>query len=399
MSPLNTHSLKQSQTPIHVAFFLVLLGVCAALHIWKLPPALPALQQELAISLVESGFLLSSVQIAGMSLALLIGLFAERIGLKRCILIGLAILALSSYGTVLIQNKSMMILSRTVEGVGFLMVVLPVPALMKRLVPEENISRMMGFWGTYMPAAAVTILLLGSWLISMSSWRSLWLILGVITTVVWLLAVVIIPKDLKAVDQESSSMKSMMVVTLSSVRVWFVALIFGVYAAQWTAVIGFLPTIYAEAAVASTLAGLLTALVAGSNIIGSLSAGRLLHKGVTATTLLFVSFVVMSVAAVVAFGLQLGVVVQFIAILLFSVVGGLIPATCFLLAVQLAPTPQTTSSTIGWVQQGSSMGQFIGAPAVAWVVSVLGGWQWAWVATMAFAVVGLFMAFLLGKKV
>ena len=118
-------SVKQS---FYISIFLVLTGVCAALHIWKLPPALPSLQSELAIDLVESGFLLSTVQIGGMTLGLAVGLFAERIGLRRCILIGLSVLTLSSAGATLFDTKLMILLFRALEGCGCLMVILPVPA-------------------------------------------------------------------------------------------------------------------------------------------------------------------------------------------------------------------------------------------------------------------------------
>lgn len=387
--------LPKHKQPTLTAFFLILVGVCAALHVWKLPPALPSLQQELGLNLIESGFLLSSVQFAGMTLGLITGLFAERIGLRRCILIGLAILSLASFSTTLFHSKHMLLFSRAIEGCGFLMVVLPVPALIKRLVPADTISRIMGFWGSYMPAGAVIILLSGSWLISISSWRTLWLLLAGITLLMFLLAMVWIPQDNRNASVKRVSTISMVFTTLGSKRVWLVALIFGVYAAQWSAVIGFLPTIYADANISGPTAGLLTALVAGSNIIGNVTAGRLLHKGVSAPILMTVGFITMIIAAFVAFGMGQGAVVQFFAVLLLSIVGGLIPATCFMLAVSFAPTPQTTSSTVGWVQQCSAMGQFLGAPVVGWVVSLLGGWQWAWTATMAFALCGLVMVWLL----
>ena len=55
-------------TPDHRAAWLVVLaGGVAALQVGKLPPALPALQAELGLTLVQSGFLLSMVQLAGMT--------------------------------------------------------------------------------------------------------------------------------------------------------------------------------------------------------------------------------------------------------------------------------------------------------------------------------------------
>ena len=63
------------------AFAVLLGGVSAALHLGKLPPAVPALQASLGIGLIEAGFLLSLVQVASMTLGLVAGLAADTIGL------------------------------------------------------------------------------------------------------------------------------------------------------------------------------------------------------------------------------------------------------------------------------------------------------------------------------
>ena len=47
------------------ALIVILAGVAAALHVGKLPPALPVLREVFALTLVEAGFLLSLVQFAG----------------------------------------------------------------------------------------------------------------------------------------------------------------------------------------------------------------------------------------------------------------------------------------------------------------------------------------------
>ncbi|HCP76559.1 MAG TPA: TetR family transcriptional regulator, partial [Pusillimonas sp.] len=85
------------ETSNRLAYLVVIAGVVAGLHVWKLPPSLPVLQAQLGLTLVESGFLLSMVQSAGMFLGLVVGLFAEKIGLRRCVLIGLTLLSIGSF--------------------------------------------------------------------------------------------------------------------------------------------------------------------------------------------------------------------------------------------------------------------------------------------------------------
>jgi MFS family permease len=76
-------------------------------------------------------------------------------------------------------------------------------------------------------------------------------------------------------------------------------------------------------------------------------------------------------------------------VLAFSGVGGLIPGTLFGVAVVVAPGDDTVSTTVGWMQQFSALGQFVGPPAVAWLVTQVGGWHWTWALTGACSVLGM----------
>jgi MFS family permease len=136
---------------------------------------------------------------------------------------------------------------------------------------------------------------------------------------------------------------------------------------------------------------MLTALAAAVNIIGNVAAGRLLGRGLPPLALLGAGFLAMGGGALLAFS---GVppALQYAAILGFSMVGGLIPATLFSLAVRLAPGADTVSTTVGWMQQWSALGQFAGPPLVAWVAATAGGWQWTGWVTAASSALGLALA-------
>ena len=158
--------------------------------------------------------------------------------------------------------------------------------------------------------------------------------------------------------------------TLQAAGPWWVAATFATYSAQWLAVIGFLPTIYAAVGVSGAAMGPLTALVAAANIVGNVAAGRALQRGVRGPTLLTLGFAAMALASVLAFAPMahgaspwLG----FVALLAFSGMGGLIPGTLFAMSLRVAPGPDTVATTVGWLQQWSSMGQFVGPPIAAWL--------------------------------
>jgi MFS family permease len=79
-------------------------------------------------------------------------------------------------------------------------------------------------------------------------------------------------------------------------------------------------------------------------------------------------------------------------VLLFSAVGGLIPGTLFSLALRVAPGEGAVAATVGWVQQWSSAGQFIGPPVAAALASRVGGWQYTWVLAVALSGLGVTLA-------
>ena len=96
-----------------------------------------------------------------MAVGILVGVAADGLGLRRRMLAGLAILAVSSaLGGFASKAWELMIL-RAIEGFGFLAAVLPVPRLLRSMVPAERLQRKLGVWGAFMPAGTALALLAG----------------------------------------------------------------------------------------------------------------------------------------------------------------------------------------------------------------------------------------------
>lgn len=395
-----TESKPDTAASAHAAWVVIAAGVVAALHVGKLPPALPILGQVLDVSLVQAGFLLSLVQLAGMTLGLVTGLAVQRVGLKRSMVAGLGLLASASALGAMAPGVYGLLATRVLEGLGFLWVVLPAPALVRRLVPPEKLSGMLGMWGAYMPLGASLALLFGSFIIAWAApqwgWRILWWLLAALAAALALLLAWRVPAEPSVSAALTSPSRprygQLIAATLRSRAVWLMAMAFAMYSGQWLAVVGFLPSIYAQAGVAGGWAGPLTALAAAVNIIGNITAGRLLGRGLSPLALLGAGFLVMAGGALLAFSAPIPPALQYAAVLGFSMVGGLIPATLFSLAVRLAPSAETVSTTVGWMQQWSALGQFAGPPLVAWVAAVAGGWQWTGWVTAASSALGLLLA-------
>jgi len=407
---------------IHPSWVIVLTGMCAALHVAKIPPALPVLQAELGLTLLQAGFLLSAVQVASMTLGLLVGLSVDGLGLKRSMLFGLGLLFAASALGGFAHHAVVLMLLRALEGLGFLCVVMPAPSLIRRTVLPEQLNGRMGWWGTYMPTGNALALLVGPLFVVSLGWHVWWWLLSGVTLITFFWVRAAVP-DVQVVSAPSANTKldtsdgdksvssanssantngnnsawrERLKSTVTNKGPWLVSLSFAVYASQWMAVVGFLPTVYAQMGLSAGLTGVLTACVALVNVSGNIMSGRLLQRGWPARRLLQIGFACMALGAIGAFAQwqmqSLPTVAKFLCVVMFSAVGGLIPGTLFSTAVRLAPSENTVSTTVGFMQQLSAAGQFLGPPLVAWVAVLVGGWQWTWVVTVSLSVIGLWLA-------
>ncbi len=392
-------------------WIVVLAGVSAALHVGKLSPALPLLQTELGVTLVQAGFLLSMVQLAGMLLGLVVGLSADRVGYRRCMLSGLLVLGTASLAGGAAAGVAALLAWRAVEGMGFLLVCMPAPALIRRLVSASRLRPVLGIWGAYMPLGTALALLCGPIVLQGPGWRVWWWLLAAVSLLLAWWVWHAIPEDSSHRSGRSHhddstpgtpalcGWSARLRHALAHEGVWLVALAFAVYSGQWLAVVGFLPSVLAGCAYSGMALAVPLALVAAVNMIGNIAAGQLLARGVPPQQLLVGGYCVMAAGSVLAFyGLQgaQGCVTdagwRFAGVVGFSMFGGLIPATLFYLAVTVSPGESTVATTVGWMQQWSALGQFVGPPLIAWVAAQAGSWRWTWCITAAVAMVGVLLS-------
>jgi MFS family permease len=396
--------------PPGAAWVVILAGVAAAMHVAKLPPALPVLQQQLGIGLVQAGFLLSLVQLATMGLGIVAGLTADGIGLRRSMVAGLLLLMGAGLAGGWAQGVGTLLALRALEGLGFLLATVPAPSLVRRCVPPAQTLRMLGLWGAFMPFGTALALLCGPAVLALAGWPTWWWLVALLSGVLALAVLRWVPADAprRASPHSANANANVhperwaarLASTLRAGGPWLGAFAFCCYSAQWLAVIGFLPSLYAQSGWGGALGAVLTALVAAVNILGNVAAGRLLSAGVAARSVLWAGFGAMALGAWLAYaaptqGLP---VLRYLGALLFSALGGLIPGSLFALAPRLAPSDRTVSTTVGWLMQWSAVGQVGGPPLAAWVASRAGGWQLTWLVTGACCAVGALLALALGRR-
>lgn len=388
--------------------WIILAGYLAAIHVGKLSAVIPILQQDLGLSFTQAGFSLSLVQGAGMLFALCIGALSEKVGLKRCLILALIILGLSSMAGLWIQHVAALYFFRFTEGIGFLTISLCTPAILKRISRAETLNFKMGLWSSYMGVGVSLAVFTIPMLLEYLSWQSIWAILGslclliavMIKRYLYIEAVTPVQPNRPQAGTENTSFWQIIKVTLTHPPILCLAIIFACYTSQWITVTGFLPTLYVEHGIDLKVAGALVSMVVLANLGGTFGAGMLLQGGWKPKTLLSTGFIAMLCSSLLAFAASSWLLfeLQLVSAVLFSLIGGMIPTTIFAITLRYAPHANAAAASVGLVLQVSACGQFFVPPLSAALVSTTQ--QWAHIATVTacLSILGILMTLLLFKR-
>ncbi|QCU78920.1 MFS transporter [Citricoccus sp. SGAir0253] len=376
---------------------IVMAGVAAAMHIWKVPEALEFIQRDLGMTLIESGVLLGIVQVGSMLLGLAVSLFSEVIGLRRTLLVGLSLLTLGSLSGAFAETTGVLMATRALEGVGFLMATVVAPPLIRVTTQPARVNIAMGWWGGFQGLATFLAVLASTLLLTAVSWQAWWIAMAVVTAGTIPLVVLFVSPPPAAHGADLRGALRRVGATVRTPTPWIAGLVFACYTLQWGSVIGFLPTIFDEAGVGGLWPGIVTAVVGGLNGVGNILTGRLHQRGVPMRPLILTGLVAMGVTSVITFApdwsaVPGGLAVQVLAVGLFSGVGALIPASLNRIAVDIAPADGSPAAVMGLMVQIYNGANFVGPIIIAAIATAAGGWHLSWTMTGAAALLGALLA-------
>ncbi|BBG05137.1 MULTISPECIES: MFS transporter [Pseudonocardia] len=374
-----------TRTDWSVIAILVSAGLVVAFQVGKLAAALPTVAAELGMGAALSGAVLGSFNLVAALTGALVGVVTGRFGPERAVPAGLVVVALGSAAGAAATGPWMLLISTVVEGTGFVVVAVAAPSLVARAATERDSGVALGLWGTYMPGGQAAMILVAPFLVAAAGWRGLWLVNAVILVAVAALAVRMLGTGRSGASRTGTGRTSTgrpagaafrdIATAVRAPGPRLLALAFAGYSLQFVAVAGFLPTVYAEQGLTPATAGLLTAAVVLMNALGNLGAGILLRRGIPRWLLIAVAAAVMGVAAIGVYAPALSFAAGYACALVFSGVGGLLPAAVLAGVPVLAPHSGLVPVTNGLVVQGIGIGMVAGPVAVGALAQAVGGWH------------------------
>ena len=157
---------------VMAAAFLASIAVAA--NRFKVPPVLPAIMSDLQVDMVTGGWLMSVYSVAVIVLAIPAALLLARWGPKR---IGLIALGCTTCGTVLgavSSSAPVLLLGRTIEGVGMGLIAVVSPAIIARWFPPKERGLPMGIWAAWVPLGSALAFNVAPLILAGLGWRAVW---------------------------------------------------------------------------------------------------------------------------------------------------------------------------------------------------------------------------------
>ena len=368
-----------ARTDWRAVWVVVAAGVVSAFHLGKAAIAAPQLQADLGLSLGMLGALGATFAVLGALGGVVAGSVVARAGDHRMLVLGLLATALGAAMAVPTDRFGVLLASRVVEGLGFLLITVAGPTVLARRVRAKDQATALVLWSCFMPAGMALAMLTGPWF---GGWRGLWGAAALAAGLLVVLVVGWVPRGPRPAREGDPARLA---------EVWrseplAMAATFLLYSLMFFALFSFLPVLLQQRLqVGPGTVGVLAALASAANIVGNLAASVLLRL-VGRQALGSGAALTMGLCALGIFLPVLDPQAAFALCLLFSAVGGLIPAS--LLSAVPRATPAQAALAVGLLMQGSNLGQALGPLLVGRAVDSH-GWPAAaaWVAAAALAMV------------
>ena len=365
---------------------MIASGVAASLHVGKVPPALPALRDELGLGLVPAGWVASIFNLMGATLGVASGLVADRIGARRVLAAGLVFLIAGSIWGATADSGAALLVTRVIEGLGLLTVAVSAPRIIVTATAPRDHGLALGAWSIYLPTGMAIGMLSAPFVLPGFGWRGLWLLHAGAGAAVLL----IVLAATRGISARPSAPRGIGTEALRRPGPWLLAAAFACYTIQYFAVVTWLPTFLVEShgstREAAALAG---ALVVAANVTGNLAGAWLLHRRAARWKLLAAAYLVMAPCAAGVFSAFIPSEIKIALAVVFSAVGGLLPAAILGAASAHAPSRDHVATVNGFIVQGSHAGVVAGPPVFAMLVASLGGWDQGWILATVFGLAGL----------
>ncbi|RMD01422.1 MFS transporter [Aquitalea palustris] len=356
----------------------IFAGAAGAFCLGKVPAVLGLLRHELGLNLVQGGWIASAFNSLAIVLSLFMGLLLARWNALQAGVIGLLLLLLGGGLALPAHGLGMMLASRIIEGIGFLLVSVAMPSMIVSLASERDKRLALSLWAVNLPLGAAIGMLLTPALAALGGWRLAWLA-GMALQLLALLLLLACKPVFRQRSLQASQPIAAQAAPFSVLRqaaVWRYGLAFMLYTLMLWAVFVWLPSmLHGRPELSARHIALLSALAVVANIPGNLAGAWLLRRGMARDTLICSALGLMGLSGLLAFWPGLSPNAAYLLCLALAFCGGAVPPAALSSTHGLSRGPVQLAILQGYFVQLANLGQLLGPLLLAAMVAGSADWS------------------------
>ena len=348
---------------ILIAVVLLLFGTAVASSQYKVPVIMTQITQQFGMTDSSASWLMSIFTFVGIILAIPTGALAKKFGPKILLIAASAILLVGSIIGIAATDGTMLIVSRGVEGVAFILVTICGPLAVQKYVAPEKIGSATGIWALWVCLGSVVGGVVTPTVSATLGFVGVWMVYAVFSAIFAVLVAVVVKFNDGAPDSPVQASSEQVEPKVSYAELFKPNTLlyfsgFLLFNMVLLAMLSFSPTWMQIQGIDPTLSGFLSTLPMLLAVISSPLFGSLSDKLGRCKPLYIIALLSMGPCAFLLLtgtGMQL-----WIGAVIMGLVGMGVPVICLTAYPKVLGKPELMSIGMGFLMLIQSLGQFLG---------------------------------------
>jgi len=361
--------MAKVKTNWFIVIVLWLAGIAAAIQFAKFSFAFDFLKNQYNVSPFWIGLSLSIVGLIGLIFGITISIYTSKIRQKKILLISLIIGVLISFIQALNPIFPILFISRILEGISHLGIVVTAPIIMILLSSEKHHSIVMGLWSSFFGIAFSVTAWAGKPIMELFSISGLFLIHAILLFIIFLILFFSLKKiDIPIPYSENNKISFLTahIKVYSNWRTISPGILFFFHTFMYIALFTFLPRLSENENTKNVLLVILPLI----SIIGTMIAGIISQFFISPSKLSIVAYISLLVLIFVvklSFNNNTFFVATSMILILFS---GIIQGSVFSLIPNISLTAEDQTNANGAVAQLGNLGSTLGSPVFSYFLAL-----------------------------
>jgi MFS transporter, AAHS family, 3-hydroxyphenylpropionic acid transporter len=359
--------MAKVKTNWFIVIILWLAGITAAMQFAKFSFAFDFLKNQYKVSPFWMGLSLSVVGLIGLIFGITISIYSSKITQNKILLISLLLGVLISFMQALNPVFPIVFISRILEGISHLGIVVSAPIIIILLSSEKHHSIVMGLWSSFFGIAFVVMAWAGKPVMELYSVSGLFLIHAILLFVIFLILFFSIRKlDILHNENNKIPFLAAHIKVYSNWRAVSPGVLFFFHTFMYIALFTFLPRLSEN----ENTKNLLLVVLPLISIIGTIIAGLISQYFVSPSKLsvaAYISLLVLIFVVKLSFNNNALFVAASMVLMLFS---GIIQGSVFSLIPNISLTTEDQTNANGAVAQLGNLGSTLGPPVFSYFLTL-----------------------------